>query len=70
VRWVRASDAVAELSSSAAGVGIDLHRELARRIRSTPIALQPVIADRMRSIAPAVRGILPARAGDQLGRSR
>ena len=70
VRWVRAADAAAELSSMTAGRGIDLHREIARRIRSAPTALQPAVTDRIRSMTPAVRAALPTRAGDQLGRAR
>lgn len=70
VRWVRAADAAAELSSTTAGRGIDLHRELARRIRSAPTALQPAVADRIRAITPVLRAALPTRSGGQLGRTR
>lgn len=70
VRWVRVADAVAELGSATAGRGIDLHSELARRLRSAPATAQPVITDRIRSVAPAVRAVLASRAGEEFGRTR
>lgn len=70
VRWVRAADAVAELGSMSAGRGIDLHRELAYRLRRAPATLQPVVTDRIRSLAPASRAVLPSRAADLLGKTR
>ena len=67
VRWVRAADLLAKVAGHAAGPGIDLHAELARRARRFPAAVPPAIVQGARSIgerrlpSSPRRGDLPAR---------
>ena len=67
VRWVRAADLLAEVAGGAAGPGLDLHAELARRARHFPATVLPAVAQRARSIgerrlpAPIRQSDLPTR---------